>query len=273
MRSIHPGCFFCLGFVLFLAGCGRKDHSEDSTPELTIYAAASLTDVVPEFGRRFAQLHPVVLHYNFAGSGALAQQILAAPRADLFLSANESWMDRLAEAGKIDSASRFDFASNQLCVVAASESGYHMTDPADLAALPFRFLALGDPDSVPAGQYAKRWLQSVPFSPGATLWDRVVDRISPSPDVRAALAQVGSRHDIIGIVYSTDLANKPEGISVLYTLKSTESLPIRYPAARTATSSEPELAQLFLDFLRSPEAGDVLTTHGFQPVDSTHEIK
>jgi molybdate transport system substrate-binding protein len=263
----HVARCLSLSLLAFLVVSCRPSGEENATV-LTIYAAASLTDVLPALGNAFAEETSVQFQYNFAGSGALAQQILLAPRADIFLSANQRWMDELEQVGRIVPESRFDFASNQLCVIANAESPFTVERPEDIATLPITWLALGDPAAVPVGWYAKTWMEGIAVTPEKTLWDALQNRLSPTPDVRAALAQIASREDIVGVVYASDLAAMTdESVRILYRVPLERGPPIRYPAAMVRES---RLARAFLNFLQSDRARGILEEFGFLAMpDST----
>ena len=257
------GWLLCLAFLL--AGCGIPENGDDaaSQPTLTLFVAASLTDVAQALGDAFAEEHGVRVVCNFAGSGALAQQLLAAPRADLFLSASERWMDVVEEGGRLLPGSRRTLLSNQLVVIGHPQSDYALADPTGMAELPFAFLAVGDPASVPAGRYARTWLQSVSTASGSSVWEALEARLSPAPDVRSALTQVTGRRDVIGIVYRTDVSARPNEVRELYAVPVEAGPPIAYPAAILRESTHPDLAQTFLAFLQSPTARTLFEESGF----------
>lgn len=217
--------------------------------EILVYAAASLRDAVTEAASSFEGGSVV---FNFAGSNTLAQQVLAGAPADLFLSADEKWMDEVERAGRVEPGTRVVLVENALVLVARSDSRLNLASPADLATASYRALALGDPRAVPAGRYAKAAL-------GAT-WEAVRDRIVPAPDVRAALALVESDPEIVGIVYRTDAAASGK-IRTLHLFET--SPPIRYAAAIVAGAPDPDGARAFLAHLRSREARAVFERHGF----------
>jgi molybdate transport system substrate-binding protein len=147
--------------------------------------------------------------------------------------------------------------SNRLAVVVAEASGLHVTNPRDL--LDARRLALGDPEAVPAGIYARRWLE------GLGLWERLCDRVVPTLDVRAALAAVESGAAEAGVVYRSDTAVSRQ-VRVAFDVPPDQGPRIVYPAAVMASSRSPE-ARPFLDHLRSAEARAVFTRLGFEPLE------
>ena len=148
-----------LVLTLLSVGCDNNGSPEQENPALVVFAAASLRDVVRDIGARFSEAHQVDLIYNFAGSNTLAQQLRAAPVADVFLSANPEWVEVLDRAGLTLPESRRNFVSNRLALISRKDAEFHLSAPGRLPALPFSFLALADPEAVPAGRYAKTFLQ------------------------------------------------------------------------------------------------------------------
>jgi len=257
-----------LGCILFLPFGGCRSGEKTGHPALTVFAAASLADAMQEIGDDFARREQVKLVFNFAGSGALAQQLIASPRADLFVSASPTWMERVQQAGRLREESRRTFLSNRLVVIAHPDFSPVMARPPDLATVPFELLALGDPASVPAGRYAKNWLQSVSAGDGRTLWDAVKNRISPAPDVRAVVAQVEGSIDVIGIVYGTDVLAGEGRVQPLHSVAAETGPRIAYDGAILEETSHAALAEAFLSFLEGPEAAAIFREHGFRLPDT-----
>lgn len=241
---------------------GDRAETSEPAPEVMVFAAASLRDAALEIGPLFAQEAGSDVRYNFAGSNDLAQQILAAPKADVFLSANESWMDEVEAAGRLAAGTRSAFLSNRLVVVARADSPHRVSAPEDLATLPYRHLALANPDAVPAGIYAREWLASLPGPGGGTLWDAVAPRVAPALDVRAALALAESDPEVIGIVYRTDVAAS-ERARVLYEVPAGEAPPVTYAAAAIDGGPNPEGGRAYVEFLAGEAAAAVFRRHGF----------
>jgi molybdate transport system substrate-binding protein len=252
------------------AGCGPRagDEAGETAPaaepagEVMVFAAASLRDALQEVGTLYREETGTAPVYNFAGSNDLAQQILAAPKADVFLSANEDWMDKVEAAGRLAPGTRGAPLSNRLVVIARTDSPHRLSGPDDLATLPYRHLALANPDAVPAGIYAKEWLASRPAPGGGTLWDAVADRVAPALDVRAALALAESDPEVLGIVYRTDAASS-DRVAVLYEVPEAEGPRIRYAVAAVAGGPNPEAGLSFVAFLETPAAAAVFDRHGF----------
>jgi molybdate transport system substrate-binding protein len=242
-----------------LAGC--SPGPAESPQQITVFAAASLRDVLQDIGGRFKAATGTQPVFNFSASNLLAQQIEAAPGADVFLSADEKWMDELEAKGRLQPGSRRRFLSNRLVVVAKRDSPFVLSEPGGLADLPFEHLSLADPAAVPAGRYAKGFLEKV-RSGDSTLWERVADRVLPALDVRAALAVVEADPRMVGIVYRTDAAASRR-VKVLLEIPPDLTPPIHYAAAAVAGSRHRSAAQSFLDFLAGPEAVATFEKAGF----------
>ena len=246
-----------------LLGCGKNSEKAAETPSLTLFVAASLTDVLQEIGDAYSQNNSVDMVYNFAGSGALARQLLEVPRADLFLSASERWMDRVEEGNRLLSGSRYTLLSNSLVVIANKGADYEIASPTDLCGPSFRYISIGDPASVPAGRYARRWLESLQCPDGSSVWNRIENRVAPAPDVRAALAQVEGSVDVVGIVYRTDYIARQEAVRLVYELPVSKGPKIEYPVAVIKATESPDLARAFLEFLGGSTARVLFAEHGF----------
>lgn len=170
-------------------------------------------------------------------------------------------MDRIESAGLVVPGTRTTFLSNRLVVIANRDSPPTLRSPEDLATASFEILALGDPKAVPAGQYAKEWLERISIG-DATVWDRVKDRVSPGPDVRAALAMVEAHASTVGIVYRTDVA-RSQKVRVLYEVPEDSGPKIRYVAAALAGRAQEADAKRFIAFLSGREARERFAKEGF----------
>lgn len=224
--------------------------------ELTVYAAASLRDALDELGPACGKAAGAALRFNFGASNDLAHQILAANKADVFFSADEAWMDQVAAQGLVDAASRRSLLSNRLVVVAPADSTLSVASAADLAGPGVKRLSLANPDAVPAGKYAKAWLEK------AGAWEKVKDKVAPTPDVRAALATVESGGVDAGIVYGTD-AVIAKGVKVIFSVPVAEGPRVSYPIAALAERPHLESARRAVDCLAGAGGRAVFERHGF----------
>jgi molybdate transport system substrate-binding protein len=221
--------------------------------EVAVFAAASLTDVLGEAAKGFESSTGHKVTFNFGGSNDLARQIKAGAPAELFFSADKAQMDEVARAGHVGGlADRIDVLSNVLVVVVPAASAPRVAAPADLAAL--GRIALANPEAVPAGVYARRYLTS------EGVWEAVKDKVVPTLDVRAALAAVEAEHADAAIVYRTDAA-RSKRVRVAYEVPREKGPRIVYPLA-LLTGAKPAAA-LFRDYLVSDAARALYETHGF----------
>jgi len=221
--------------------------------EVTVYAAASLTDALKEVAQGFEAKtgHKVV--FNLGASNDLARQIRAGAPADVFFSADKAQMDGLEAAGLVRAADRMDVLSNILVVVVPASRTARMSQPSDLLAV--QRLALADPEAVPAGVYARTWLQSV------GLWDKLKDKVIPTLNVRAALSAVESENADAGIVYRTDAAISKR-VKVAFEVPRDKGPAIVYPMAPLAGSRKSAAAEL-VRYLTSAPAREVYRRYGF----------
>lgn len=220
--------------------------------EITVFAAASLADAVSEIGRGFAASSGHRVAYNFGASSDLARQIRAGAPADVFFSADQAQMDGVERAGLVRAADRVDVLSNTLVVVVPAASPRRLSAPAEIAS--FRRLALADPQAVPTGVYARKYLESL------GLWALLADRVVPTLNVRAALAAVESENVPAAIVYRTDAAISPK-VRVAFEVPRESGPHIVYVLAPLAAASAP--ARLFAQELASARAARVYEKHGF----------
>ncbi len=246
--------------ALIVAGFWRTSPKPAIAAEpLTVLAAASLADALPEIGDAFERAHGRAVQFDFASSGILRAKIEAGARADLFIAASSAEMDKLQASGRVRAEDRQDLLTNRLVCVVPARSAVSMRAPADLDTPVVRRIAIGDPAHVPAGQYAQEALRHM------GLWERLRDRLVPSADVRAALAQAESGAVDAAIVYRTDAA-AAGGVRVAFEFPEGSHAPIRYPVACLADAPHPAAAQDFLAFLTSPQSSAVFSSYGFTPV-------
>jgi molybdate transport system substrate-binding protein len=245
--------------VVALARC--ESRSKPTAPGLVVFAAASTTEVITEAAARFEKARGLHVTTSFDSSSTLAKQIKAGARADVFLSADERWMDDLTAAGAIQAATRADLLGNALVLIAPKGKGFAATFSKDFdfaARLPHvKRIAVGDPTHVPAGLYAKQALESLGWWAGAN------GRLIPAQDVRAALRLVELGEADAGIVYSTDARVSPK-VEVAGEFPESSHEPIRYPVAACAKAGASATA--FIEFLRSPEMAAIFEARGFRVV-------
>jgi len=236
---------FCGLLVAMAAGATTAPEQE-----ILVFGAASLTESLQEIGKAYEAKSGVKVRFSFGASSDLARQIQAGAPADAFFSADTLKMDALEKAGFVRREDRREFLSNRLVVVVPSGSTLAVTRPADLVGL--SRLALADPEGVPAGVYAKKWLESI------GLWKDVQPKVVPTLDVRAALAAVETEAAPAGIVYRTDAAISKK-VRIAYEVSGGPE--ITYSLARTVSSPLPAAA--FVDFLTSDAGKGVFARRGF----------
>lgn len=228
-----------------LVGCTSDDRC-------LVFAAASLSDALEDVGEAWEAEHPEApVDFHFAGSNDLARQIASGAPADLFVAADR---ERLASAERVDLDAAVVLLGNELVVV-AGRGERPVSSAADLLA--FERLGLADPEAVPAGSYARAWLES------EGVWDALRERVVPALDARANLAAVASGGVPVGVVYATDAVSGELAarVTVIFRVPEDEAPPIRYWAAPVDGGCAG--AGAFLQFLEGPEAAAIFRRHGF----------
>ncbi len=225
--------------------------------DITVFAAASLTDALQEIGQSYEAQSGHTVAFSFAASSVLARQIEASGGADMFISADTDWMNELDSHHLIARDTRKNLLGNRLVFIAPA--GRHIRlriaphfDLVDVLA--GGRLAIASPNSVPAGKYAKASLTTL------GVWDSVADHLAPAENVRVALAYVARAETPLGIVYTTDALSDPR-VRIIATIPDDSHQPIVYPVALTKDARP--LAGDFLRYLSSTRARDVFLKDGF----------
>ncbi|GAB7082142.1 molybdate ABC transporter substrate-binding protein [Megalodesulfovibrio paquesii] len=225
--------------------------------DLTISAAASLTDAFTELGKAFEKAHPgVKITCNFAASGPLAKQIEQGAPVDVFASANQKWMDAMVEKGFIDTATRADFVKNDLVLAAPKANKAEVAKVDDLKGDAVKTIAIGTPESVPAGQYTKKFMEK------QGLYTVLEKKFVFAESVRQVLDYLRRAEAEAGFVYRTDAYKAKDDVSIVLAVPLDE--PVTYPIAVTKAAAAPEEARAFVSFVRSAEGMKVLESYGFQ---------
>ncbi len=238
--------------ALAIAWAGVAVHAAT----ITVFAAASLTDGLGEIARNYQSKTGDRIEFNFAASSLLARQIEEGAPADIFFSADEAKMDALEEKGLVEKKTRRSRLSNSLVIIVAADNPLSIHSPKALANDKIGHIALADPQSVPAGIYAREYLNKI------RLWDQIAPKVVPMGNVRAALAAVESGDAEAGIVYKTDAAISKK-VRVAFAVPRQDGPKISYPMAVMKEARDPKAAQAFLDYLDSNEAGLVFIKFGF----------
>jgi molybdate transport system substrate-binding protein len=248
-----------LSLVLVLcAQVGFAAIAHAAEPELLVFAAASLTNVLEKLGPIYTQETGQPVKFSFAASSALARQLEAGASADVFASADLEWMDYVQARKLIDRATRRDLLGNRLVLIAPKDSAVALKIAPGFALAkalgPGGRLATGDPDYVPVGKYARSALTTL------GVWSDVADRLVRADNVRTALAFVARGEAPLGIVYTTDAKIEP-GVRVVDVFPEDTHLPITYPVA-VVRDARPG-ADRFVKFLGGDTARAVFQEFGF----------
>ena len=252
MRTMR---YLLVGTLVLLAGA-----SPARGQEVVFSAAISMKDAVEDLGRIFSAGRPGLrLQYNFAASGALQKQIEAGAPVDLFISAAQRQMDELQRKNLIVAASRRNFARNALTVIKPSPSTLDLSKPRDLLDPRIRTIVIGNPRTVPVGQYAEESLKAL------GLWDRIQPKLVLAENVRQALDYVARGEVDAGFVYATDAAIRRGQVVEAFRPPEDTYRAVVYPVAVVAGSRHQPLAQAFIELLVGPEGQAVLARFGFLP--------
>jgi len=226
---------------------------------VAVFAAASTTNAVTAIGAIFSQNNPARFVSSFASSSTLAKQIENGAPADIFISANPNWMDYLAARQLIANGTRIDLLYNRIVLVVPAERRVGVVQIVKdfnlVGLVGDDWLAMGDPDHVPAGIYGKQALECL------RVWHSVEKRVARSKDVLAALALVERGEAAVGLVYATDAAISNK-VRVIGTFPAACHAPIVYPVAVVAGKRSPATDR-FMNFLQSPDAKAVFEKYGF----------
>lgn len=224
--------------------------------DITVSAAASLTNAFMEMGNAFRAANPGTgVQFNFAGSGALLQQIAKGAPVDVFASADAQTMDQAEQQQLVKVGTRVNFASNSLVVIVPVDAARSPQSLADLAAPSYRRIAIGVPASVPVGRYTQAALQQ------ANLWPLVEARMIGAQSVRQALDYVARGEVDAGFVYGTDAAVMADRVKIAFTVPTDR--PVLYPVAVMSASAHATEARKFVSYVTSPAGQATLARHGF----------
>ena len=237
--------------------CPPLPAADRDRPALRVFAAASLTNVLDELSSLWQKSAGVPVKTSFAASSVLARQIEAGGKVDVFISADQEWMDYLQARNLINKPTRRNLVGNRLVLIAPADSKIELkiAPGFDLAgALGRQRLATGDPDTVPVGRYARSALVSL------GVWDEIQDRLVRADNVRSAMMFVARGEVPLGIVYTTD-ALIDSKVRIVDTFPENTHPPITYPGAAISGARSEAIA--FLDFLAGPAARDTWARFGF----------
>lgn len=243
--------------IVILTGCTLSAVSPEA--KVTVFAAASMTNALQEVAESYKQANPQEdIVFSFASSSVLARQISEGAPADIFVSADQKWMDFLAEKQSVEQSIRTDLVTNRLVMIAPKNSpltNVDLTDKQWQQTLKDSYLAVGDPDHVPAGLYAKAAFTYL------NQWDDINKKLARADNVRKALLLVEKGESPLGVVYATDAAASPK-VKVVATFPVESHPPVEYPTAIVQGHDNAE-NRMFFQYLISPQSKIILEKYGF----------
>jgi len=261
---------FCLlAMILLIAAAGHacrgseppgSNRDSRAGREITVSAAVSLRDAFREISKQYEERTGSKINFNFGASGALQKQIESGAPVDVFASAGIPQMDALATQGLIAPETRRDFARNALVLVVPADSTAGPASFKDLGGAKVKKLAIGNPKTVPVGQYAEQTLTRL------GLWQQLQPRLILAEDVRQTLDYVARGEVDAGIVYASDVRATGNRVRTVATAPADTHDPILYPIAVVKASSRQEAARAFIDAVMSDEGQGVLEKYGFERV-------
>lgn len=225
--------------------------------EITVSAAASLSDAFRDIGTIYEEQHPEdKVLFNFAGSGKLLQQIANGAPVDVFASADLFTMDEAEKKDLIMSNSRVSFVKNALVIITPQDSALEIKSLQDLKQETVQRIALANPEHVPVGRYSKAAMEQ------AGVWETLSPKFIGTQDVRQSLNYVARKEVDAGFVYATDATIERDKVKIVSKVPTEK--PLHYPIAITKNSAQAEAAQAFIDCVRSPAGTEILQNYGFQ---------
>jgi molybdate transport system substrate-binding protein len=247
-----------LALCLFTAGSfGGSSQPQSGKADLTVSAAISLKDALDEAKQTYIAANPnVTIAANYGASGTLEIQIEQGAPVDIFLSAAPKQMDALETKALLVGGTRRDLLRNEVVLIVPKDSSAPISSFQDLARADVKQVALGEPVTVPAGQYAKEVLTSL------GIYDAVNSKAILGKDVRQVLTYVETGNVDAGIVYATDAMSSAK-VKVVATAPAKSHSPVIYPAAVIKASKNPTAARAFLDFLAGPRGLAIFQKYGF----------
>ncbi|WCM59939.1 molybdate ABC transporter substrate-binding protein [Paenibacillus polymyxa] len=265
-----------ISIILLLSGCGTKQQLDSNvgsagqngsssqtssktaeTTELTISAAASLTDALKEIQHSYESIHTgIKLNFNFGGSGALEKQIEQGAPSDLFLSASTKNMKSLVDQQLIDTKKQKTWLTNKLVAVIPADGTMNIASVTDLTKKEVKKVAIGIPESVPAGNYAQEALTK------AELWDTLQNKLVQAKDVRQVLQYVETGNADVGFVYKTDALTSQKA-KIAFEVDPKTYSPVEYPIGIVKASKHIQEAEDFYACLQSQESLNIMAKYGF----------
>ena len=244
--------------ALAAISCSSSQAGESS---ITVFAAASLADVMEELSETFREEAGVKVSYSLGGSQILAQQIIRGAPADVFISADELAMERMDSKGLLEPGTRANLLTNELVLIVPSDDGSSIETLEQLGEPDVGRIAIADPELAPAGRYAKEALVSL------GLWEKVEGKLILGADVRITLAYLTSGNSDAAIVYRTDV-QLSRGAKVMEVVPQESHSTVEYPVALMKSAKETGAPERFVAFLKGDIATGIFQKYGFRPLSS-----
>ncbi len=255
--------FYFVLFVFILCGCAKNENSSvnnnsQNSAGLTVSAAISLKDAFDEIGKAFQTKGGAKINFNYGASGALQQQIESGAPVDVYASAGERQMDALEKRGFVIPETRSDFAGNSLVLIVPKNSKLNIQTFNDLTKSEVQKIAVGNPKTVPAGQYAEESLTKL------NLKDVLQSKLITAENVRQVLDYVARGEVDAGIVYATDAQAAKDNVNIVAAAAESSHSPILYPLAIIAGSKQTQTARDFTGFILGANGQEILRKFGFK---------
>ena len=258
VKIVQHNALLCslLTILLIFYGISGCNSDKQKQRELYMFAAMSLSDALTEIGTQFTEHKNIRVHYNFAASSTLQRQIEKGASADVFISASPIQVNALNARSLLEDGSRIDVLTNRLVVVSQKNTKINIENITELLDTSIKRIAIGHPEIVPAGNYAKEALEHF------GLWEKIKSKLIFGTNVRATLAYLTSGNVDIAIVYETD-TKITNMVEVLFKFPNETHSRIVYPAVILKNSNNKVISETFLTFLKDPIASDIFEQHGF----------
>ena len=251
--------FFLISYLFVSCNQSNNTQSNSENKEIYVLAAASLTDVLTELANNYKQETSTEIIFSFASSGALQAQIEASAPADIFFSAAQKQMNALEEKGLIDSETRKDLLENKVVLISPKNSNLNIKSFTDITNSNVKKLGLGEPKSVPVGQYSEEILSNL------SILDIAKEKAVYGSDVRNVLDWVETAEVDCGIVYATD-AKIAKNINIIAEAPEGTNKKVIYPISIIKSSQNKEEAKKFIDYISTDKSKEIFQNYGFTVV-------
>ena len=251
--------FFLISYLFVSCNQSNNTQSNSENKEIYVLAAASLTDVLTELANNYKQETSTEIIFSFASSGALQAQIEASAPADIFFSAAQKQMNALEEKGLIDSETRKDLLENKVVLISPKNSNLNIKSFTDITNSNVKKLGLGEPKSVPVGQYSEEILSNL------SILDIAKEKAVYGSDVRNVLDWVETAEVDCGIVYATD-AKIAKNINIIAEAPEKNHKKVIYPISIIKSSQNKEEAKKFIEYISTDKSKEIFQNYGFTVV-------